>query len=307
MASIVGCVAFSHSPFWDLSFDISGPGEDFIRGVAQAREIAKRLKPDAFVIFGPDHFRNFFYDVLPPFCIGVNEVEGIGDYGLPKRALPSAAALGAGIYQHVIEHGFDPAVSMRMGVDHGITQPYVALNPDTTTPIVPIMINCSGAPRPTLKRCYEFGTAVGHAIEAYPENLRVLVLASGGMSHWIQPVSLDNPNTTVETRDYVINGRPRSAEYTLMRNASLAARKKDKVTGRVNADWDKWFLDTLTANDLDALFSIDPKDMEDKAGNGAHELRTWIAAAGAWHRPLRTMAYEPVPNWVTGMGCIAGQ
>ena len=124
MASIVGCVAFSHSPFWDLSFDISGPGEDFIRGVAQAREIAKRLKPDAFVIFGPDHFRNFFffYDVLPPFCIGVNEVEGIGDYGLPKRALPSAAALGAGIYQHVIEHGFDPAVSMRMGVDHGITQ-----------------------------------------------------------------------------------------------------------------------------------------------------------------------------------------
>lgn len=120
-------------------------------------------------------------------------------------------------------------------------------------------------------------------------------------------MSLDNPNTTPETRDYVINGRPRSPEYTLMRNASLAARKKDKVTGRVNADWDQWFLDALTANDLDALFAIDSKDMEEKAGNGAHELRTWIAAAGAWHRPLRTMSYEPVPNWVTGMGCIAGE
>jgi 2,3-dihydroxyphenylpropionate 1,2-dioxygenase len=307
MASIVGCVAFSHSPFWDLSFDVSGPGETFVHGVTQARELARRLAPDAFVIFGPDHFRNFFYDVLPPFCIGVNEVEGIGDYGLPKRALPGASGLGAGIYQHVIEHGFDPAVSMRMGVDHGITQPYVALDPETTTPFVPIMINCSGAPRPSLKRCYDFGKAVGSAIEAYPENLRVLILASGGMSHWIQPVSLDNPSTSAETRDYVINGRARSAEYTLARNASLAARKKEKVTGRVNAEWDQWFLAALTGNDLESLFAIDPGDMEEKAGNGAHELRTWIAAAGAWHRPLRTMAYEPVPSWVTGMGCIAGQ
>lgn len=307
MAEIVGCVAFSHSPFWDLSLDISGPGEHFVRGVAQAGELAKRLQPDAYVIFGPDHFRNFFYDVLPPFCIGVGEIEGIGDYGLPKRSLPSAASLGAGIYQHLIEHGFDPAVSMRMGVDHGITQPYVALDPETTVPIVPVMINCNGAPRPTLKRCYEFGEAIGAAINAQPGGERILILASGGMSHWIQPVSLDNPNISPETRDYVINGRPRSAEYTLARNEFLAVRKKNKVTGHVNEEWDRWFLNVLTSRDLDTLFSIDIEEMEEKAGNGAHELRTWIAAAGAWHKPLRTMAYEPVPRWVTGMGCIVGQ
>lgn len=306
MATIVGCVAFSHAPFWDMSFDITGPGETFVRGVAEAREVARRLKPDAFVIFGPDHFRNFFYDVLPPFCIGVNEVEGVGDYGLPKGPLPGAADLGPGIYEHVINHGFDPAISVRMGVDHGITQPYVALDPDKKTPMVPIMVNCSGAPRPSLKRCYEFGAAVGAAIRALPDDRRVLIVGSGGMSHWIQPVSLDNPNTSAETRDYVIGGRARSAEYTLARNASLAARKNDKVTGRVNAEWDQWFLDALVANDLDALFALDSADMEEKAGNGAHELRTWVAAAGAWNKPLRRMAYEPVPSWVTGMGCVAG-
>ncbi len=306
MAMIVGCVAFSHSPFWDMSFEITGPGESFVRGVAQARDIARRLEPDAYVIFGPDHFRNFFYDVLPPFCIGVNAVEGAGDYGLPKGQLPGAAALGAGIYDYVIHHGFDPAVSMRMGVDHGITQPYVALDPDQKTPMVPIMVNCSGHPRPTLRRCYDFGTAVGAAIRSLPTTQRILILASGGMSHWIQPVSLDNPDTNTETRDYVVNGRTRSAEHTAKRNESVRTRKAAQVSGRVNAEWDQWFLDRLTANDLDALFAIEDRELEEKAGNGAHELRTWIAAAGAWNQPLRTMSYEPMPSWVTGMGCVVG-
>lgn len=306
MAEMVGLVAFSHSPFWDMSFDIAGPGGTFVRGVAEAREIARRHKPDAFVVFGPDHFRNFFYDVLPPFCIGVNEVEGAGDYGLPKGPLPGAAELGHGIYEHVIENGFDPAVSVRMGVDHGITQPYVALDPSKTMPMVPIMINCSGAPRPTLRRCYEFGAAVGAAIRALPDKARVLIVASGGMSHWIQPVSLDNPDTSAETRDYVIGGRERSAEYTATRNASLKARASGTVNGRVNAEWDQWFLDALTGNDLEALFALDSKQIEERAGNGAHELRTWIAAAGAWNKPLRALAYEPMPSWVTGMGCVVG-
>lgn len=307
MAVIVGSVSLSHSPFWDLTFDVAGAGEQFVRGVAQARDLVKELKPDVFVVFGPDHFRNFFYDVLPPFCIGVNKVEGVGDYGLPLGPLPGAPGLGGAIYEYVLGHGFDPAISVRMGVDHGITQPYVALDPDKRTPMVPIMINCNGAPRPSLRRCYEFGAMVGEAIRATGSDQRVLVAASGGLSHWVMPVSLDNPKTNAETRNYVVNGRPRSAEYTAMRNASVASRKKEKVEGRVNAEWDRWFLDALTGDHLDQIFALDDQVLEETAGNGAHELRTWIAAAGAWGKPLRTMGYEAMPSWVTGMGCVAGR
>lgn len=307
MAKIIGCVAFSHSPFWDMSFNIVGPGEEFVRGVDHARQIVRELKPDAYVVFGPDHFRNFFYDVLPPFCIGVNEVEGIGDYGLPKGPLSSAAGLGPHIYDYVLDHGFDPALSMRMGVDHGIAQPYVALDGQQRSPLVPIMLNCSGAPRPSFKRCHDFGVTVGDAVRAAPGGQRVLIVASGGLSHWIQPVSLDNPKTSAETRDYVVNGRARSAEYTVMRNASLQERKKSNVTGPVNAEWDRWFLDALTSGDLSEVFDITDAEMEEKAGNGAHELRAWIAAAGAWNSPLRTVSYEAVPSWVTGMGCVLGR
>src|SRR5262249_30725967 len=156
-ATIEGLVAISHSPFWDISRNVEGGGSAFVDGVGRARAQVAATEADAFVVFGPDHFRNFFYDVMPPFCIGIERVSGFGDYGTPKGELPVASALGASIYESVVESGFDPAYSLSMGVDHGISQPYAVLHPAMRTPIVPIMINASGAPRPSLRRCYQFG------------------------------------------------------------------------------------------------------------------------------------------------------
>ena len=181
MARIEGFVAMSHSPFWDTNAPVSGPGETFVRGVAEARAAVARIKPDAVVIFGPDHFRNFFYDVLPPFCIGLESVVGFGDYGTPKGELPLDRALARAIQAGVTEAGFDPAVSLKMGIDHGLSQAYAVLEPSLKTPMVPIMVNASGSPRPTMRRCHAFGKAVGDAIRAMPDNKRVLILASGGV------------------------------------------------------------------------------------------------------------------------------
>jgi 2,3-dihydroxyphenylpropionate 1,2-dioxygenase len=75
----------------------------------------------------------------------------------------------------------------------------------------------------------------------------------------------------------------------------------------VNDAWDRWFLGALTSGDLSAVLDVGDAEMEEKAGNGAHELRAWIAAAGAWNGALRTVCYEAVPSWVTGMGCVVGQ
>jgi len=48
---------------------------------------------------------------------------------------------------------------------------------------VPITINSVQHPLPTPKRCFDFGRAVGRAIESYPEDLKVVVLGTGGLSH----------------------------------------------------------------------------------------------------------------------------
>ena len=39
-----------------------------------------------------------------------------------------------------------------------------------------------------------------------------------------------------------------------------------------------------------------------QAGAGANEIRTWVAAGAAGGgRPVTPVAYEPVPEWITGM------
>jgi 2,3-dihydroxyphenylpropionate 1,2-dioxygenase len=306
VAEIVGLVAMSHSPSWDMGAPIEGAGAKFAHAVAETRDLVARYQPDALVVFGPDHFRNFFYDVLPAFCIGVERVHGFGDYGSPSGPLPCAGALGRAILHGVMEAGFDPATSLNMSVDHGLTQPYEALDRARETPIVPIMVNAAGAPRPSFRRCHAFGRAVGEAIRASDEAGRVVVVASGGMSHWLPAVSADDAAISPETRDYVINGRSCVREYNAARERSSAERKRKGVQGRVNDEWDRWFLSCLATGDLEPIFALTSEQIEEQAGNGAHELRSWLAALGAWNGPVGVAGYEPVPLWLTGMGCIAG-
>jgi 2,3-dihydroxyphenylpropionate 1,2-dioxygenase len=301
MAELIGVAMLSHSPFWDLSLEIAGPGRQFAGGVKQARAAVELLKPDAALLFGPDHFRNFFYDVLPPFCIGVEQVSGFGDYGMPKGNLPLAAHLAHTIYDSVSAVGFDPAISLNMGVDHGIVQSYAALFPALRTPLIPVMINAAGGPRPSLRRCHAFGAAIGTAIRQSRLPARVLVVGSGGLSHWPRSMSADDPAVPADLRDYAINGRDRAAENSAARDAGVRARK-GIAAGRVNADWDNRFLATLASGDLEPLLRMTDVEVERDAGNGAHEVRTWLAAMGAWGGGIDSTVYEPLPEWVTGMG-----
>jgi 3-O-methylgallate 3,4-dioxygenase len=59
-------------------------------------------------------------------------------------------------------------------------------------PIVPVCINTYYPPnQPTPKRCYKLGQAIRAAIESYPKDLRIGVVASGGLSHFTVDEKLD--------------------------------------------------------------------------------------------------------------------
>jgi hypothetical protein len=53
---------------------------------------------------------------------------------------------------------------------------------------------------------------------------------------------------------------------------------------------------------VEAVLDLPDSELE-LAGNGAHEIRSWLAVAGAL-APARgqTLAYEPIYPWITGMG-----
>jgi protocatechuate 4,5-dioxygenase beta chain len=48
---------------------------------------------------------------------------------------------------------------------------------------VPVCINTVQHPLPSPARCYKLGQAIGRAIESYPEDIKVVVIGTGGLSH----------------------------------------------------------------------------------------------------------------------------
>ncbi|MBU3990936.1 MAG: 2,3-dihydroxyphenylpropionate 1,2-dioxygenase [Alphaproteobacteria bacterium] len=301
---IAGMVSMAHSPSWNLQPQ-DGPPRPYIEAVFRTRDIVARVKPDLLVVFGPDHVRNFFFDLMPTFCIGVEQVTAFGDYDSPGGDLPNSPEIAHFIADHVMRDGFDPALSYNMGVDHGISQPVAALVPDLSVPVVPIVVNAAGPPLPTLARCHAFGRSVGAAIRAFPGAGRALIVGSGGMSHWPPAVSPDSPEVSAETRDYLINGRPRVHAFNAEREASSRLRRAEARTGPINEAWDHWFLECLRNDRIEDIIALDNADLLEAAGPGGQELRAWLAALGAWDGPITNIDYCPVPTWITGMGCIS--
>jgi protocatechuate 4,5-dioxygenase beta chain len=205
MARIIGGVGTTHvpsigkaiadgkqnDPYWKPFFDGFPPVHRFI-----ARE-----KPDVAVIFSNDHGLNFFLDKMPTFAIGAaneyrNEDEG---WGIPvSRAAKGNAPLSWHIINEVVGEGFDITMCQEMLVDHAVTIPLQLMWPmGDWLPIVPVAINTVQHPLPSMARCYELGRAVGRALTSYPDDLKVMVIGTGGLSH-----QLDGKRAGFINRDF---------------------------------------------------------------------------------------------------------
>ncbi len=78
------------------------------------------------------------------------------------------------------------------GFGHAFGFPIKRLFGGRSIPVVPIMLNTYYPPNVlSSDRCFEVGHALREAIEASPRDLRVAVLASGGLSHFVVEEELD--------------------------------------------------------------------------------------------------------------------
>jgi hypothetical protein len=77
-------------------------------------------------------------------------------------------------------------------------------------------------------------------------------------------------------------------------------------SGQIGVDFDRRFLDAFISGRMENFLRY-PKDrLEAEAGPGGHEIRTWIAVAGAAGGAAgRLLAYQPVPAWSTGCAVAA--
>jgi aromatic ring-opening dioxygenase catalytic subunit (LigB family) len=186
VGSFVGAFAASHGPLIVREWD-SIPEKD--RLASAFKELGRRLdaaRPDVLIVVSPDHWSNFFLDNYPAVCIGVGETnEGPPEpwmKAFPHREIAGHPALA---YHLVSSGGFEPSVSHRLKLDHGICIPLWRMELARLPAIVPMLVNSIEPPMPSLARCLEWGKLVRKAIESFPGDLRVAVLATGGLSHSI--------------------------------------------------------------------------------------------------------------------------
>jgi protocatechuate 4,5-dioxygenase, beta chain len=192
MAKIIGGVATTHVPSIGKAIAEKKQNDPywkpFFRGFDYVHDWLAREKPDVAVVFYNDHGLNFFLDKLPTFAVGAaseyrNQDEG---WGIPvSRSIAGDPALSWHIINNLVADEFDITMCQDMLIDHAVTIPMMLMWPGEKwkVRIVPISINTVQHPLPSLKRCLNLGRSVGRAIESYPENLRVMIVGTGGLSH----------------------------------------------------------------------------------------------------------------------------
>ncbi|HEX6477996.1 MAG TPA: hypothetical protein VF043_04060 [Ktedonobacteraceae bacterium] len=99
----------------------------------------------------------------------------------------------------LIDQGFDvagvaeiPSIDETVGLGHAFGAIVTQIMREQPIPIVPIFVNTYFPPnQPTPSRCYDLGLALHQAIESSPAALRVGLVASGGLSHFVTDERLD--------------------------------------------------------------------------------------------------------------------
>ncbi len=195
MARIVAGVCSSHVPAIGAAIDLGKTQEPYWTRVFSGFEESKRwieeLKPDVCIVVFNDHATAFSMDFVPTFALGCASEFPPADEGWGPRPVPVVKGhpkLAAHIAQSVILDEFDLTIVNKMEVDHGLTVPLNLMfgSPkEWPCPVIPLAVNVVLFPPPTGKRCFNLGRAIRKAVESYPEDLKVVIFGTGGMSHQI--------------------------------------------------------------------------------------------------------------------------
>ncbi|MBB5986710.1 extradiol ring-cleavage dioxygenase [Sphingobium lignivorans] len=113
-------------------------------------------------------------------------------------SFPGAPHFARALIEAMVERGIDVSSAARVddphraGFGHAFGFVIRRLMGDKPVPVVPILLNTYYPPNvPPAWRCHDMGRALRAAIEGHDEDLRVAIIASGGLSHFIVDEALD--------------------------------------------------------------------------------------------------------------------
>lgn len=309
----------SHTPVFGQVEPGPGVQAEVDAALSQAATEIDAFGPDLVVLFAPDHYNGFFFNLMPAFCIGT-AATSIGDYASPLGTIKAAANEALDCASACLADGVDVAVSRAMTVDHGFAQPLALICGGIDRfPVIPVFINAVAQPVAPIARSRALGAAIGRFL-ARDRDRRVLVLASGGLSH-------DPPLPVLATapepvRERLIAGIARNAEeqaaheQRVIGAARLYAEADPErggggISAPLNPEWDLNFLSMINAGKFDEIDAMNDHEISAVAGGSAHEVRCWVAAYacaaayGSWR--AETRYYRAIPQWMAGFAITSGE
>src|SRR5580658_2040371 len=195
MARIVGGISSSHTPTIGFALDTHKQADPvwapIFEGYKPVQAWLAEKQPDVLFFIFNDHVTSFFFDHYSHFALGIGESYVAADEGGGARELPPISghpAMAAHIANALVADEFDMSFFQDRPLDHGCFSPLSMAWPHEDTwpaAIIPLQVGVLQFPIPSALRCYKLGLSLRRAIESYPEDLKVAIVATGGLSHQV--------------------------------------------------------------------------------------------------------------------------
>jgi len=241
MARIVGGIGSSHSPTIGFAFDKNKQDDPMWKPIFDAympvRRWLEEKKPDVLFYIFNDHVTSFFFDHYSHFALGVGESYSPADEGGGPRALPAVKghpALAHHVAAGLVADEFDLSYFQDKPLDHGLFSPLCMLWPHEPTwpgALIPLQLGVLQFPIPSARRCYKLGQALRRAIESYPEDLAVVVVATGGLSHQVhgERCGFNNTPWDMQFLEMLENDPVQLTDITIAEYARLGGMEGSEV------------------------------------------------------------------------------
>jgi gallate dioxygenase len=241
MATIVGGIASSHTPTIGFALDTGKQNDPvwapIFAGYKPVQEWLAAKKPDVLFLIYNDHVTSFFFDHYSHFTLGIGAEFPVADEGGGARALPPVKGhpqLAQHIAACLVADEFDLSYFQNKGLDHGAFSPLSLLwphEPEWPGAIVPLQVGVLQFPTTTARRCYKLGKSLRKAIESYPEDLKVAIVGTGGLSHQVQGERCGFNNTPWDHKflDLLVNDPEQLTKMTIAEYAELGGMEGSEV------------------------------------------------------------------------------
>lgn len=176
-------------------------------------KIFAEARADLVIVLGDDHHEVFHDDNMPSLSVYWGKTIPFKPKGplrwyfksTPRSPLwyfaeekeyPVAADHALRLIGDLLASNFDVSHASMFregqGMSHSYAYYYRAIAREVETPMIPISINTYFPPNQMSPgRAYRLGEAIRAAVESWPENIRVAIVATGGLSHFLVDQELD--------------------------------------------------------------------------------------------------------------------